>query len=350
MKYLRNCWYVAAWADQLVADRVLARTLLDTPVALFRRTDGSSAAILDRCPHRFAPLSKGCVKGDSVVCAYHGLGFDGTGACTENPHGPIRRTMDIPAYRTVEAHRAVWIWMGDQKRADPALIPDLSYLGEAPATAFSKGHIIARGNYEIFVDNILDLSHTDYLHPTTLGGAGVTGTKPDVEETEEYVDVTWFVPDTQPSPLLRKIFAELPTETDTFQRVRWFAPGVMRLTAGTMAAGAPQEEAMANFNAHILTPETATSSHYFYAATRNFRVDDGELNQQIAAARDHIFGTEDKPMIEAIQNRMGDAEFWSLRPLLFSIDAAPVRVRRKLQKLIDAEQASASTQPMTPPV
>ncbi len=338
MKYLRNTWYVAAWSDEISGDRPLARTLLDTPVALYRRSDNTTAAILDRCPHRFAPLSAGCVKDNQVFCAYHGLGFDGTGTCTHNPHGPIRRSMDIPSYRTHEAHRAVWIWMGEQQQADPALIPDLSYLAGAPETAFSKGNMVAQGNYEIFVDNILDLSHTDYLHPTTLGGAGITGTKPEVHETDDFVDVTWFVPNQSPSPLLKSLFAELPEKTDTFQRVRWYAPGVMRLVAGSMAAGAPEAEAMANFNAHILTPETATSSHYFYAATRNFRVEDGELNQQIAATREHIFGTEDKPMIEAIQNRMGDAEFWSLNPLLFSIDAAPVRVRRRLQRLIDAEQ------------
>jgi len=343
MNYLRNIWYVVAWADEITQDKVLARTVLETPLALFRRTDGSTAALLDRCPHRFAPLSMGCVKGDTVVCGYHGLGFDGTGACTLNPHGPIRRSMGIPAYRTHEVHGAVWIWMGDQERADPALIPNMSYLTDAPPTAFSKGYLAARGNYEIFVDNIMDLSHADYLHPSTLGGAGVTGTKPDVVETEDHVDVTWFVPNQKPSPLLKKLYPDLPESTDTFQRVRWYAPGIMRLVAGSMAAGAPEEDALANFNAHILTPETSTSSHYFFAATRNFRVKDGELNAEIAAAREHIFGTEDKPMIEAIQNRMGDAEFWTLNPLLFSVDAAPVRVRRRLKQMIEAEQRRCDT-------
>ena len=41
MKYLRNTWYVAAWPDEVTGAGVLARTLLDTPVALWRREDGA---------------------------------------------------------------------------------------------------------------------------------------------------------------------------------------------------------------------------------------------------------------------------------------------------------------------
>lgn len=340
MQYLKNIWYMAAWSDEVAPGGILARTLLDTAVAIFRRNDGSTAAIFDQCPHRFAPLSAGCLEDDQVKCAYHGLAFDGSGACTANPHGPIRQNMHIPSYATHERHGAIWIWMGEQTLADPTLIPDLSYLSEAPSTAFSKGYMAAKGNYEIFVDNLLDLSHTDYLHPDTLGGAGITGTKPEVVETDHYVDVIWSMSNTPPLPLIARLIPEMPALADTYQHMRWYPPGVMRLFVGTMPPGAPKSEAVLNRNAHILTPETANSSHYFFAATRNFCTDDGELNEKIAEARDRIFSSEDKPMIEAIQNRMGDREFWSMDPLLFTIDAAPVRVRRKLQKMIEAERSS----------
>lgn len=339
MNYLRNTWYVAAWGHEIGPGQLLARKLLDTHVVLFRDDAGRPAALLDRCPHRFAPLSAGHVDQDIVVCGYHGLGFAGSGACARNPHGPVLRNMAVPSFATHEAHRAIWIWMGEQDRADPALIPDLSYLASAPDTAFSCGNIVAKGNYEVFVDNIMDLSHTDYLHPTTLGGAGITGTRPTIVEAGDYVDVTWFAPNTRPSPLLAGLFPDLPATTDFWQRVRWFAPGVMRLTAATVAAGGAEDEALANVNAHIVTPETPTSSHYFFAATRNYGVDDAALNERIATAREHIFGTEDKPMIELVQARMGDADFWALKPLLLSIDSAAVRVRRHLAKLIEVEVA-----------
>lgn len=345
MSYLRNVWYMAAWAHELGERAVLGRIILEVPLVVFRRSDGVLGALYDSCPHRFAPLSVGHVQDSAVVCRYHGLAFDSRGACALNPHGPVLRNMKVRAYPVHEAHRAIWIWMGDADRADPALIPDLSYLAAAPDSAFSCGNIVARGNYEVFVDNIMDLSHTDYLHPTTLGGAGITSTKPKIEETPDHLDVTWFTPNTRPSPLLAELFDDLPPETDFWQRVRWFAPGVMRLTAASVAAGAPESEALVNLNAHVLTPETMTSSHYFFAATRNYRMDDAVLNERIARVREHIFATEDKPMIEHVQNRMGDTEFWSMKPLLLAIDEAPVRVRRKLKKLIENEAGTLHPKP-----
>ena len=335
-RYLLDTWYVAAWSSELSPGEVLGRTLLETPVALFRKADGTAAAVLDRCPHRFAPLSAGRVDQGRLLCGYHGLGFDGGGACVLNPHGPTLASLAIPAWPTVEAHHAIWIWFGVANKADPGLIPDLSFLTTAPATAFSAGMLTGKGHYELYVDNLMDLSHTDYLHPDTLGGGAVTKARPKVVETAEHIEVTSFAPDTPPSPLLRKLFPDLPAQTDFWQRVRWVAPGVMKLTAATGAAGGAEGDAMVNTNAHIVTPETATSSHYFFAATRNFHVDDGDLNAVIATKRAEIFATEDGPMLAKVQDRMGDAEFWSLAPKLLAIDAAPVAVRRRMKAMVEA--------------
>ena len=106
MTYLRNCWYMAAWGDE-VGEKPLARTFLDKPVVLYRDADGRAHALFDRCPHRFAPLSVGKVEDATLVCGYHGLGFGGDGACTRNPHGPIPRALRVKSYPVVEAHRAV---------------------------------------------------------------------------------------------------------------------------------------------------------------------------------------------------------------------------------------------------
>jgi vanillate O-demethylase monooxygenase subunit len=184
MTYLRNCWYMAAWSDE-VGDKGLARTLLDQPVFLFRDGEGTPKALFDRCPHRFAPLSIGDVAQGVVTCRYHGLAFDGTGGCVRNPHGPVTRALATTAFPVIEAHRAIWIWMGDPALADPAALRDLSFLSQAPDTAFNKGYIAATGHYQLFIDNILDLSHTDYLHPDTLGGGSITRTRAKVEQRED---------------------------------------------------------------------------------------------------------------------------------------------------------------------
>ena len=340
MEYLRNAWYVAAWSDEVAPGEILARTIMDEPVAVFRTADGSPAAVLDQCPHRFAPFSAGSIKDGVLVCGYHGLGFDRDGRCVVNPHGPVPRNGAVKSYPITDKYKAAWIWMGEAADADPGLIPDLAFLEEAPASAFSEGKLLSgKGDYQLYVDNIMDLSHVDYVHPDTLGGGAVTQARQEIEEAEDYIDVTWRTPDTAPPPLLAAIIGDLPERADAYQRVRWLAPSVMKLVAGVVPTEASEAEGALNFNAHIMTPETKNTTHYFFAATRNFRREDAALNAKIAARREEIFRTEDKPMIEKVAMRMGDSEFWSLKPMLLSIDGASVRVRRRLERLIAAENA-----------
>ena len=59
--FVRNAWYVAMWGDDLPREQVAGRTILNEAVALFRKADGSVAALADRCAHRFAPLHMGKV-------------------------------------------------------------------------------------------------------------------------------------------------------------------------------------------------------------------------------------------------------------------------------------------------
>src|ERR1700674_1328648 len=124
--YVRNAWYVAAWSDDIDDGQLLARTIMDEPIVLYRKVDGSVAAIEDRCAHRFAPLHLGkIVGGNRIQCAYHGLEFDDTGACVRNPHGAknIPSRARLKSYPVIEKHKAVWIWMGGAS-ADAAKVPD----------------------------------------------------------------------------------------------------------------------------------------------------------------------------------------------------------------------------------
>ena len=341
MTYLRNCWYMAAWSDDVEEGGIFARTFLDEPVALFRDDGGEIKAVLDRCPHRFAPLSKGKVAGGVISCGYHGLGFDGSGRCVHNPHGAILKNMTVKAYPVIEAYRSIWIWMGDPQAADRGLLQDLSFLDATPDTAFSKGYLHGQANYQLYVDNILDLTHADFLHATTLGGGAWTRARAKVTETDHSVSVNRECPNEVPSPLQRS-FRGLKEgdRIDSWNNVDWYAPAVMVLNGGNVPVGAPRDGSvnrMTTLNTHIMTPETGRTTHYFFATTRDFMVDDAEFNADFAETRNRIFSTEDEPMIQAQQERMGDKDLWDLDPLLLRIDGGAVRVRRKLQRLIEAE-------------
>ena len=274
-----------------------------------------------------------------VTCTYHGLGFDGAGACVANPHGPITKALCARSFPIVEAHRAVWIWMGDPALADPAQLRDLRFLNEVPETAFNKGYLCGSGHYQLFVDNILDLSHTDFCTRRRWAADRSRGRAPRSKARDDgIISIHWHSFDEVPLPL---VAARLPagvTRVDAWTEVEWSPPGIIKLVNGAVAVGSAREAGSSVVNVHILTPETASTSHYFFASTRDYAVDDAAMNEMIRQVRAQIFASEDEPMIAAQQERIGDGDFWSLRPALLKIDEGAVRVRRRMDALIAAER------------
>lgn len=78
-------------------------------VVLFRDHEGRAAALLDRCPHRFAPLSAGRIRPDGrIACPYHGWSFDRDG-CGRSPSEPERVDCDTVAFRVREEGGMIFV-------------------------------------------------------------------------------------------------------------------------------------------------------------------------------------------------------------------------------------------------
>lgn len=341
MSYLRNTWYVAAWDEEIKPGELFARTLLDEKIVFFRDEAGCVNAIHDRCPHRFAPLSKGKLCGSSVQCAYHGLHFDGAGACTHNPHGDgrIPKAAKVKSYPVTEKYSVVWIWMGDAS-ADESLIPNFECMD--PSVFYvAKRYLHARANYVLESDNILDLSHIQYLHPSTLGSSDVSQATTSVEQQGNTVwSYRQTISEIMPDFLYEAMGIPHGTLVDRWIDVRWDAPANMLLLAGAVPTGHSRAEGRETHLPHLFTPETESSSHYWFSFPIPLAM--GEQGKAIAeqqvSALNEPFSTEDLPMLEAQQEAIGNADFWSLKPILLPGDAGAVRARRVLDKLIADEQ------------
>jgi phenylpropionate dioxygenase-like ring-hydroxylating dioxygenase large terminal subunit len=269
MRHLKNAWYVAAWAHELARDQLLARRLFDRPVVLFRRTDGTAAAIADYCPHRFAPLSLGRLKGDAIECGYHGLQFDGSGACVHNPHGTglIPKACRVPSYPLVERHGILWIWPGDPQQAAATEVPDFSYLvAEGRKTVFGMAPVAA--NYELIADNLMDASHTQYVHQDLLGTEAFTRSKHDVLQDGNAVHSNYVIPDTEVPQAYRAYFADPTVRVDYSVNFRWWAPALVRNSVSLIPVGKTAEQGILRTGTHLMTPESETSTHYFFCHTR----------------------------------------------------------------------------------
>lgn len=337
MEFLRNCWYMAGWSEELPAGALLSRTFLEQPVVLFRQQDGAPVALLDRCPHRVAPLSRGTLAGDTLRCIYHGLRFDAHGRCVENPHGAIPAKASVPAFPMAERDGVLWIWMGTPDAADAARVPDLGHMARVPATAQSRGAMPSACHYQLIVDNVADLSHVEYLHATTLGGGAFVENRPVVSEqgTEVVIELR---SQGQPAPPVYDRFLPQPgVPVDFVNRVTWCPAGLLKLDISVTPMGAPPEQGLRTFNAHIVTPETRTSSHYWYWLTREYRQDDEDMTRLRHALMTRVFVEEDKPVIEAQQRLLGTADLFDAQPVLLATDTGSIRIRRVLKQLLAQE-------------
>ncbi len=117
--------------------------------------------------------------------------------------------------------------------------------------------------------------------------------------------------------------------------VSWWAPGFtsFHITVKPLVDdGLPPAEI---YNLHALTPETGTTSHYFYRSIRNYG--DSGLNEQFTASVGYIFN-QDKPVLEVQQENIGSADLFDLRPVSLNGDRLQLEARKILMRLARREQ------------
>ncbi|NOW45153.1 vanillate O-demethylase monooxygenase subunit [Novosphingobium sp. SG751A] len=185
----KNGWYVAAFCHE-VGEELLSRWILNQPVVLYRKADGTAVAVQGRCPHRHFPLGASKRVGDAIQCAYHGITFDAAGACTFVPSQErIPGVYTIKAYPLVERGLWAWIWPGDPALADESLIPDMGDIGYSLPGYHARALFYHRveGRYQLLNDNLLDLSHLGYLHHSSIGTPDDAATPETREANDRFI-------------------------------------------------------------------------------------------------------------------------------------------------------------------
>ena len=323
--YVLNAWYMAAWAEEVPADQYLARTLLDRKWLIWRAADGSWVMVEDRCPHRFVPLSRGTFVEGRIACGYHGLTFDGTGQCVHNPFGGVLPdSARLATWPVVARHGGLWFWPGDPDKADPAAIPDFAFIDHG--SPVERAAYVMGVNYELIADNLLDLSHAEFLHVESFGTNGSLfshGAQSVEQDSSGAIWNKWDMTGAPPPGWAAPMLAEGGT-VDQALHIRWHAPASLALFIRMARSGEAEPLVPPMANPHILTPETPTSTHYFFTHAPG----EGE-----AAQARRVFLEEDEPMISAQAEAMGGVDFWDLKPLILASDKAAIMARRKLMQM-----------------
>ncbi len=343
---VRDRWYIAAFSHEI--DRTpMERTILGLPVVFYRTEAGKPVAMHGICPHRYYPLAKGTLRGDAIVCGYHGFAFAQDGKCVDIPSQGTASGFCQPTYPIEERGPLCWIWMGDAARCDPELIPPYGDFGmDQPGWRTSSlNYFHLRGRYQLLIDNLMDLTHLPHVHSHIPGGEAMSrmalreiddnGPYQLVREGKlpwtPFSDLMWG-PDTRYDGL-----ATFESHT-AFYGPELIRTGMPIFTAIEGHDRVPPELGVLHIM-HGITPETATTTHYFGFSTRNFRLDDETLDEFQLNSDRHI-RQQDADAINAVEERLETAVAFQ-RELLVRADAPAVKIRQKVQAMLDAEGARA---------
>jgi len=347
-----NAWYACAY-DVEVKNALLARTVCNQKLVMYRKLDGTVAILEDACWHRLLPLSKGRLDGDEVTCGYHGLVYNADGRCT---HMPSQETINpsacVRSYPVAEKHRFVWVWPGDPARADTALIPDLHW-NDDPAWAGDGKMIRVNCDYRLVLDNLMDLTHETFVHGSSIGQRAVAEAPFVATHGDRTATVTRWMENIDAPPFWAAQIRHATGyegKVDRWQIIRFEAPATINIDVGVArtGTGAPQGDRSQGVNGYVLntiTPETDKTCLYFWAFARNYCLGEQRLTHELREGVATIF-REDELILEAQQQAIDDHPGYSFYNL--NIDAGSMWMRKLIDKMIEAERGGPDSARVIP--
>ncbi len=340
--YLKNCWYVAAWGRD-IGRTLVACTIIDEPIVLFRQADGRPVALENACPHRKLPLSMGRLKGDHIECGYHGLQFDFKGKCVAAPtQNRIPPRAQVRSYPVAEKFGLLWIWMGAPDLAEEALLYSVENYGHPGWGVTEGGSLEFNCNYLYVVDNLLDPSHVAWVHETSFAAPGTDNAPLATAALDDGMIVSRWITD-QPPPPYYAPFIKFEGRCDRYQHYEVRVPGIainksIFTPPGTGGNNRPlHDKAFVIVSYTFMTPISEDKTRYFWFQHRNTDPDDESISERLNAGAMLAFG-EDKAVLEAVHLGMTNKRTGNID---LGIDAGALRFRRKLQNMVSLEHDAA---------
>jgi vanillate O-demethylase monooxygenase subunit len=282
----------------------------------------------------------GIKEGDSIRCRYHGLKIGPDGVAEEMPikTDPVNRGVCTETFVVAERHRFVWIWVGDRALANPALIPDL-WPCSTQGWTFDGGYYPIKCDYRLVIDNLMDLTHETYVHVGSIGQPELMETPIETRVEGDKVFVTRWMAEVDAPPFWSMALRQTG-KVDRWQICEFIAPSAVIIDVGVAPLGAgatlaDHDQGVRGFVIDVMTPETETTTHYFWGMARNFDIGDPGFTARFKKGQGGVFA-EDVEILEAQQRSINANPGLKLRA--YNIDAGGVRVRRIIDRWVAADE------------
>ena len=299
---IKNSWYVLDWSTE-IGPMLKNRMIVNQDLVYFRTKNGTVSVLQNRCAHRCFPLHRSTLhENDTIQCGYHGLTYNTEGKCVQIPSALDLNPsfISIHKYPVVEKSPMVWVWPGDPEKADPKLIPDYGWINEEK-WGYGSGFYHVKGNYLAIHENLMDITHFQYLHGAALGTPKHAESKIKVTVKGNTVD-NYRINEGEPVPDLHRDATGLKDAPITRHAHSTFiSPGFHNAVAlfedkqGTNDGRTEYSPRIL----HFITPETQYTSLYWWMFARDFAAPNEELDQWYSDITGKVF-EEDKDAIEWI--------------------------------------------------
>ena len=233
------------------------------------------------------------------------------------------------------------IWMGDTEQADENLLPDW-WWADHPDWKRSNSHLIdVACDYQLITDNLIDVTHLTFVHKDSIGNESIVGFLQETEREDRLVRSTRWIRDRPPPPTYRAA-AGFTGNIDRALIIEFVPPCFTVNPAILHEAGADaaDDKNLTLFEHAVLsapTPETETTSHYFFTIARNYGLDDPMVDKVYNEEFVQIFH-EDAVVLEAQQQSVDRNP--DVAEINIAVDQGPMTARHLLSDLIAAEAAS----------
>lgn len=221
-KVFRRFWYATLRIDDLRSGPK-PFTLLGEKLVLFLDERDEPAALMDRCCHRTAKLSKGWSDNGLIVCGYHGWSYDRTGALVRIPQfspDQVVPRLGVRAYHCAERYGYAWVCLDEPV----APIPEIPEDGAVGFRRIQQFHETWQTSPLRMMENSFDNAHFSFVHRNTFGQADQPAPeKYEIVETDYGFQAESIVPIKNP-PRAHRICGTSDPVTKRHMRNKWYMP------------------------------------------------------------------------------------------------------------------------------
>ena len=199
----------------------------------------------------------------------------------------------------------------------------------------TKLHARIKANYQLIIDNLLDLSHLTYVHSSTVGSPELADqARVNSELTDNGVKVSRWTFNVPPAPTYAQ-FGYAAGNVDRWQITQFIAPSTLVIRNGSAKAGTGAEKGHGDERwefivCHGVSPENDSATNYFWAVTHDFLADDPvaakefhKQSHQVIHEDIAVFGAQQKMLA-----RQPDAATVDI-----GYDAGPMQARWLIDRL-----------------